>query len=369
MRLVLAGFFLLVAAASHANDCEWPVWEQFRSNYVSDGRVVDRSDSRLISTSEGQAYALFFALLANDRASFSQLLAWTETHLAGGDLTAQLPAWLWGQQPDSSWGVLDGNAASDADLWLAYTLIEAGRHWHSHHYSSLGYLLASRILREESAEIAGLGLSLLPAPHGFDAGGGRYRLNPSYVPLQLTSYLATTLPGSQWSELNAGSAALLDEASRSGWLADWVLAGSGQLAPDPKTGSRGSYDAIRNYLWAGMLPDTIPAKPVLLERMEKMASHVQAHGVPPRKIDTRKGATDERGSFGFSAAVVPLLSAQGKAQLAAEQAQIARDGIAQARTDRYYDTVLSLFSLGWYEKRYRFTSSGALELRQDSPCD
>lgn len=345
------------------------MWQQFRSDYVSDGRVIDRSDSRLISTSEGQSYALFFALLANDKASFAQLLNWTETHLAGGDLSAQLPAWLWGQRPDSSWGVLDDNAASDADLWIAYTLMEAGRLWSNHRYASLGYLLASRIIREETAAIPGLGLSLLPAPKGFEVDGGQYRLNPSYVPLQLTSYMAARLPGSKWSELNAASAILLDAASRSGWVADWVLAGSGQLAPDPKTGSRGSYDAIRNYLWAGMLPDANPAKSVLLGRMEKMASYVQAHGMPPRKIDTRKGTTDELGSFGFSAAVVPLLNAQGKVRLAEEQAKIARDGAAQVRTDRYYDTVLSLFGLGWYEKRYRFNSSGALELGRDSSCD
>jgi endoglucanase len=49
--------------------CQWPAWEQFKKAYVSpEGRVIDPSDARKISTSEGQSYGLFFALAANDRA-------------------------------------------------------------------------------------------------------------------------------------------------------------------------------------------------------------------------------------------------------------------------------------------------------------
>ena len=56
MRQLLALLALLcmpaVAAASTA--CPWPAWERFKIQMVSaDGRVLDRSDERLVTTSEG----------------------------------------------------------------------------------------------------------------------------------------------------------------------------------------------------------------------------------------------------------------------------------------------------------------------------
>ena len=119
---------LLATAPTLAADCaDWPAWQDFARQFISaDGRVIDPSSPRKITTSEGQAYAAFFALVGNDPARFAQLLDWTRDNLAAGDLSARLPAWLWGQRDDGQWGVLDANAASDADVWLAYSLIEAG---------------------------------------------------------------------------------------------------------------------------------------------------------------------------------------------------------------------------------------------------
>ncbi len=91
----------------------------------SQGRVIDHS-AQDRTTSEGQSYAMFFALVDNDRIRFDKLLNWTEVNLAGGDLTQRLPAWSWGKSPDGSWKILDQNPAADADLWIAYSLLEAG---------------------------------------------------------------------------------------------------------------------------------------------------------------------------------------------------------------------------------------------------
>lgn len=64
--------------------------------------MIDPSDARKISTSEGQSYGLFFALAANDRAGFDKLLTWTQNNLAEGDLKQHLPGWLWGKRTMSS---------------------------------------------------------------------------------------------------------------------------------------------------------------------------------------------------------------------------------------------------------------------------
>lgn len=54
-----------VSAAPGRNAEQWPLWEKFCSSALSeDGRIIDAGDPRQITTSEGQSYALFFALAA-----------------------------------------------------------------------------------------------------------------------------------------------------------------------------------------------------------------------------------------------------------------------------------------------------------------
>jgi endoglucanase len=178
------------AAAPTAGPVLWPHWEAFKKQFVrASGRVISNDADGPRTYSEGQSYALFYALVANDRAVFDAVLQWTEDNLCGGDMTARLPAWLWGQRANGDWGVIDSNPASDADLWIAYALGEAGRLWGERRYVALSALLAARVLREETANLPGLGWTLLPAPQGFEEGPGRWRLNPSYVPMQLMHWL------------------------------------------------------------------------------------------------------------------------------------------------------------------------------------
>lgn len=131
-------FTLLISISAlnmaHAESAAWPAWGSFKNNLINhDGRVIDYSSETNKTTSEGQAYALFFALVANDRAMFDKLLNRTERNLTANDLSSRLPAWSWGKNDDERWGILDNNSASDADLWIAYTLGEAGRLWEDHH--------------------------------------------------------------------------------------------------------------------------------------------------------------------------------------------------------------------------------------------
>src|SRR5690606_41062597 len=91
--------------------------------------VLESSLEKNHSTSEGQSYALFFALVANDRERFERIWRWSREILAGNDPQNMLPAWLWGQGKDGKWQVQDANSASDADLWFVYALLEADRLW------------------------------------------------------------------------------------------------------------------------------------------------------------------------------------------------------------------------------------------------
>ncbi|MBR8185128.1 cellulase [Burkholderia ambifaria] len=364
------------AAQSSAADAQcgaaWPRWDAFKRDFVSaDGRVIDvgSADSRTVS--EGQAYGLFFALVANDRRTFDTILAWTENNLAQGDLSARLPAWLWGRAPDGAWRVLDANAASDADLWIAYTLVEAGRLWRERSYTARGALLAKRVLDDETASVPGLGLTLLPGPTGFKLANGQWRVNPSYSPAQVIRGLAARLPDDRrWAALATSTGRVLLDTAPKGFSPDWALyrAGAG-FGPDPQTRAESAYNAIRVYLWAGMLDRADPLAAPLLARFAPFADYIAAHGAPPEKVDTTTGvAGPNDGNGGFSAAAVPFLDARGQRALA--DAQVARvDTLARQSAPGYYTSVLTLFGLGWREGRYRFGADGSLDARWEGrPC-
>lgn len=351
---------LLLGAHAQAAECDWPAWRSWRDTLLRDGgRIVDVSDARQITTSEGQSYALFFALVANDRDAFKRLLTWTETRLAKGDLGSNLPAWLWGKQPDGGWGVLDGNSASDADLWIAYDLAEASRLWHEPRYTALSQLLAKRIMAGETADIPGLGLSLLPGAIGF-AHDGEWRLNPSYLPLPVLKRFAALQPASAWPDLAQASIRLVGESAAHGYSPDWVryIAGKG-FAPDGDSHADGSYNAIRSYLWVGLAHADDPDRAALLKVFKPMATTTARRGTPPEHIDTATGTVgDNAGPTGFSAALEPFLRAAGEP--AAADAQARRWQAVPPAPDAYYSQALSLFAHGALEGRYRFAPDGAL---------
>ncbi|VVD69110.1 endo-1,4-D-glucanase [Pandoraea aquatica] len=349
---------------------DWPAWTHFKTGFLSDdGRVVDHSMADQRTVSEGQAYALTFAVIANDRAAFDKVLDWTINNLAQGDLTAHLPAWLWGKKDDGQWGVLDSNPASDADMWIAYALGEAGRLWNVRRYTALGALVARRIASEETDFIPGLGRTLLPAPVGFHPAKDLWRLNPSYLPMQVVRRLAGLFPESGWGQLIASSLKQITlTAPPLGFAPEWAMYRAGRgFDIDPETQGEGSYNAIRVYLWAGMLAPGSDDFRALMNTFPGMLKYVGAHGAPPERVNTRDGTAKQDGGSGFSAALVPLLQAVGDTALARGQADRARSLDAQSPPG-YYSSVLSLFGLGWHEARFRFAADGTLLVPWEAVC-
>lgn len=358
-----------------AASCAWPDWEHFKQTTVSkDGRVIDASTPGQVTVSEGQAYAMFFALVANDRELFDRLLTWTQNNLAQGDLSRHLPAWQWGRQAANvgaspGWGVLDSNSASDADLWMAYALLEAGRLWRERSYTALGTVLARNILAKETAVLPGLGRTVLPGPVGFHPDERTWRLNPSYVPLQVMSRLVQALPTqTEWTSILESSRRVVMETAPQGYSPDWVIYRDGGFHPDEASKAESAYNAIRVYLWAGMLARDASSRDAVLAVLHPLAEDIAAHGAPPEYVDTTTGARGKNdGNAGFSAAVVPYLAALGRNDLAQAQAQRTRMLARQAPLG-YYSQVLTLFGLGYLDGLYRFDAGGALVPAWTSTC-
>ena len=353
-------------------DTQWPAWERFEQLYVSGaGRVIDASTARQITTSEGQSYALFFALVGNDPHSFARVLDWTRDNLAAGDLARALPAWQWGRGDDGTWRVLDANAASDADLWMAYALGEAGRLWCNPAYVALARALSDRILSEETALIPGLGLTLLPGPKGF-VNEQRWRLNASYLPLPVIRGIGLHSGDERWGKIQRSSRQIIVSSSPHGFAADWIqYRTSEQAAPDfesdVESGPMGSYDAIRVYLWAGMLPVHDSARETLARRLQPMVDYALKHTAPPERIRTDTLVPTGDGPPGFSAALLPML-ANAKALPALRDHRARAESHALQSDQSYYNDVLTLFGLGWVDGRYRFDTAGRLDLPWQSSC-
>ena len=364
--MLACGIAAPAAPAAAAPCAPWPDYAAFMARYLSaDGRVLDADSARHVTVSEGEAYALLFALVARDERRFARIAGWTADNLAGGDLARRLPAWQWGRRDDGSYGVLDDNSAADADLWLAYDLLEAGRLWHRAGYRATGRALAARILAEETADVTGLGRVLLPGAHGFGVEGG-WRLNPSYLPLEVLRRLARAAdPG--YRALAASAAAAIAASAPHGFVPDWIVfRAAGGTAPDPVAGARGSYDAVRVYLWAGMLAPADPARQRLLALLAPMARAVAGRGAPPASIDAAAGSAAGTGPPGFSAALVPFLASAGEWRAAARERR--RAGHVADPGSGYYDDALRLFGLGWAEGRFRFGTAGELVVRRGPAC-
>jgi endo-1,4-beta-D-glucanase Y len=375
--LVLGTFLgMCVGQVCHAQQL-WPLWESYKQHIIDpQGRVVDHS-AQDRTTSEGQAYGMFFSLVANDRPEFDKLLEWTQANLAGGDLTLHLPAWIWGKNPDGSWHALDQNPAADADLWIAYDLMEAGRLWHEPRYSKLGTLLATRIAQQEVASVPGIGTTLLSGPVGFHPNANTWLLNPSYLPPSLLVYFAKAAPGAPWRAVLESLHPLLAQGSGAGFAMDWVSAGTGirpsQTPAQLASGTLdkppiGSYDAIRVYLWLGIADPSTPGVQALLPLVSGMGEYLKAHITPPEQVDSAGRVLSANAPPGFSAAVIPYLRAVGLKQQ--EKLQIDRlSATKDASTGlyghnaAYYDQNLALFSTGWTEQRYRFDRDGNLKPR------
>ncbi len=155
-------------------------WQSYRPQYISpEGRVIipERQGGTI---SEGQAYAMLRAVWAGDEPTFARVYAWTQKSLSNPD---HLLSWHWGRRPDGSWGVLDGNTASDADLDYALALLLAARRgWPAPpglpDYAAGAREVMGGILAKEVVALPG-GLHIL-TPGDWHEAGPPYLLNPSY---------------------------------------------------------------------------------------------------------------------------------------------------------------------------------------------
>lgn len=350
-------FILVVAClpvhAEASCNGNWPLWQDFARIYIqADGRVVDHG-AEGISTSEGQSYALFSALVADDKARFDRILKWTVDNLAQGNLGVHLPAWKWGKSSKGEWRVLDMNPASDADLWIAYSLFQAAVHWKEKTYRDMAATMLKNIARREVVDLPEMGSMLLPAPYGFALDATTWRLNPSYLPVQLLRYFATVDKGGPWSEIAQNTFRMIAATSNKGLVPDWVLYGVQKgFYLDADKGEYISYEAIRVYLWWALLNQRDPLFGTLRPHLTGVAQFAPENLYLPERINVRNGNEEGSAPIGFAAALAPYRHVV--------YGQKKESPVSLGDESGYYNSVLSLLGYGWLDQRYMFNLDGSL---------
>ncbi len=305
-------------------------WHLFRARFMTaEGRVVDTGNGG-VSHSEGQGWALLAALCAEDRDGFERLLDWTLRHLR----RPQDRLFAWRHVPGAPATAGDRNNASDGDLFIAASLLLAGRRWRHPAFAEAGTAVAEDILRLLLRRVAGRTV-LLPGLVGFEDAGS-VTLNPSYYAFPAIRLLARAVPDPAWLRLAADGVALLRGArfGRWGlppdWLRLWRADGVAGVAPGRPP--RFSYDAVRVPLylgWAGLREE--PAARAALGFWNDPAWAARR---PPAWTDL---ATDAVAPFAADGGILALrdwVAAPGRAALPAAEA-----------AEPYYAEVLKLLTL------------------------
>lgn len=381
----------LFAGATQAQTCDaqWPLWQNYATRFVQDdGRVLNSSLNPSESNSEGQSYAMFFALVGNDRARFDKLWTWTKANMAGNDISHNLPGWLWGKTKSGEWGVIDANSASDADLWMAYALLEAARVWNVPQYRADAQWVLANVEKTLIVRVPGLGKMLLPGPVGYSYPDGLWRFNPSYQVLAQLRRFHKERPNGGWNNVAESNAKMLADPKSNphGIAANWVgyratSANAGVFVVDPYSDDLGSYDAIRTYLWAGMTAKTDPLAAPMLKALAgfSRATAASPSGLPPEKIHLLTGDAENNNGFaplGFSASALVFFQARGETALMQLQKnkldEVLDKAMAPSAPDSaqpvYYDYMLSLFSQGFTDQKYRFEQDGTVKLFWEGVC-
>jgi len=396
------------------------LWNAYANRFIDEqGRVIDHHAGDH-STSEGQSYAMFFALADNDRARFDRLLEWTQKNMAAGNLATHLPGWLWGRTQSGEWKLLDASSAADADCWIAYSLVEAGRLWNNQAYATLGRQMMNQIARQEVADLPGFGVMLMPGATSEFVHGQTWTVNPSYVPLFVFERFDAIDPAGPWGAIALNLPRLLRQSARQGFVMDWVnyqnedgfmpapdpapdaalLAALAQPETAPAHASApaadrpqqpsaspkadpgkpsaqapaaesqphdpqppaprppmGSYDAIRVYLWAGMTNPAEGVRSELIAAVPAMGNYLTQHDAPPEKVNADGAPQPQAAPVGFSAALLPYLwGDSGMAHLAAQQ---------RIRMSKQRDPATGLYGKdpAYYDQNLALFATGFLDQR------
>jgi endo-1,4-beta-D-glucanase Y len=240
-----------------SNESLLAVWPRYKAKFIDqNGRVIDNANGG-ISHSEGQGYSMLLAERLDDKDAFARAWTWTRQNLLR--YPGRLAAWRW--DPASTPHVNDTNNATDADLFMAWALLEAGERWSEPDYTRAGHELTDALAHADVAP-SPFGPILKPGTFGFDAKDQRDGpvVNLSYWVFPALRILKEKSDAADWDAIAATGRKLIGDAQFGPRKlpSNWVALGSIAPAPAPAFPRVFGYDAIRIPLylaWSGTPQD------------------------------------------------------------------------------------------------------------------
>jgi endoglucanase len=302
---------------------------------AANGRVV-RRDQGGDTVSEGQAYAMLVAVATGDKRAFAAAWNWDRTHLQEADGPF---AYHW-----RDGAVVGGQSASDADLDTAWALVLAGQRFGEPAYRVEGQRVASAILDQESAVVAGR-LELVAGPW---ARAGPTVVNPSYLAPEAMDALGRATGDPRWSQLASGTSALVTDVvahSRGGLLPNWVDVapdGSAQPVGSPSGAGMPTYglDAERAPVW--LAASCTPADRTAAADAWPTLDHAADHGAGVSYALSGRAVGEAKNPLGLVAAAA---AAKASGHTAASTGLLAQADAQADKHHTYYGDAWT--ALGW----------------------
>ncbi|HET6865357.1 MAG TPA: glycosyl hydrolase family 8 [Solirubrobacteraceae bacterium] len=218
---------------------------RFLDRYVtSDGRVI-RHDQGGDIVSEGQAYAMLIAEVADRPALVRTIWSWTSRHLGRSD-------GLFASHASGAGQIEDPHSATDADTLIAYALLRYdGPDGDALHKA--GSRVAEAVLAHESVSLPDG--TALPAAGPWATSTKPPIVDPSYLMPSVFVGLAALTGDKRWNGTADASVNLIDGLTGSGTRLppDWASLEHDRLAPiaNPGGGAGVQYgfDAARLPIW------------------------------------------------------------------------------------------------------------------------
>lgn len=362
LRLALGlslGAAACLAQAAERPATSWALWENYASAYIEpNGRVIDWSADGQTKSLD-QAYSLFFALVANDRERFRQVHQWGVSNLAPRGFSQQRPAKRWGRRPDQSWGTVDPEPATGADLWWAYALIEASRLWKAQTYLEDGKKLLQQVSRSSIVRHRGYAMLLPGETHPF-ATNGEARVSFADLPPHLLLRFSMIDADGPWQELLHDSVALLEDAAPLGRVPDYLPIRTDATTHATPYGLPGSDAGVLVYLWFGIAP-RIEATSQGIRTLKGFVDVVEGVGHIPASWTNANGGLNGTAPIGFYGALLPFWKAtRADALFAQAQSRLEEErlGGLYGSPARLNNQALVVFGQGFVDRKYAFDAEG-----------
>ena len=208
------------------------LWDKYKLSTLEPGtnRTLNKQQGN-ITTSEGESYTMFRAVMMDDQGTFDASYKWTNDILKHQN--DHLFSWLFGERPDGTYGVLTaqggGNSASDADSDIALSLVFAYDRWHQDSYKDDALAIINDIWSKEVVTIKGV--PYLTANNVEKITSQKVIVDPSYFSPYAYRIFSKIDPAHPWMDLvdssydvlNATTISRLDKSSSADLPPDWIV--------------------------------------------------------------------------------------------------------------------------------------------------